>query len=75
MAKREINCPTCQGSGECIKCGGTGEVRNEAGKPPERHKTDISSRPMDKKTITHCPECQGTGKCHACHGSGKTEVE
>jgi hypothetical protein len=69
---KDAACPDCDGTGkkdgkECEKCGGTGEITQDAAR-----KT---------KDEGDCPECDGTGKidgkdCPACDGTGnKKEPE
>lgn len=46
-------CETCEGSGECMDCDGTGEHECEHARCYDRH---------------DCHDCDGTGKCPDCDG-------
>lgn len=51
-----LDCMTCDGSGKCQRCGGSGYLWSSA--------ADTKNR--------DCPKCAfNKGKCSTCHGSGK----
>jgi DnaJ-class molecular chaperone len=53
------NCSSCEGSGKCYYCNGTGITHWE---DPEKPDED-------------CYTCKGTGNCITCDGTGKVEKE
>ena len=59
-------CPTCQGSGQCTKCGGT-SLRD----CPHCEGTGlVECDQCGGDGMEECPNCEGTGNCAACGGSG-----
>jgi hypothetical protein len=65
--EKEI-CLSCQGSGKCSKCEGTGNVMREVHAPM----SVISGRSdQTASSVRTCPRCYGSGTCQTCKGSGK----
>ncbi len=54
----ERDCATCEGSGECPRCGGEGERAAD----------------FEGGRSIHCTTCRGLGKCSACGGDGAKTV-
>ena len=53
----KLDCLTCDGTGDCRKCGGDGEVQYYG----------------QESEWSKCPTCHGSGDCTRCGGSGKRE--
>jgi hypothetical protein len=62
MASCEVDCPICEGSGICVTCEGTGNLRKTLNQDLET----IPAVPADP-----CTDCGGTGDCQTCDGTGK----
>jgi len=63
-------CATCQGSGKCPKCNGTGHVLRNLPSPIPV----VSGKVREEAgtgTRRTCPRCYGGGVCPTCKGSGK----
>ena len=62
-------CFSCNGSGKCAACSGTGRRSNEQ---TEGKKDRQTGNKKDKKTAPDpCPFCRGTGICPVCGGAGR----
>lgn len=51
-------CDSCHGDGNCLECGGTGDVLG-------------SARTIDGSK--ECPKCGGSGECQECDGQGHVQ--
>ena len=66
-------CSSCQGSGKCLKCDGTGHVLHNPLTPMSVISGKIRG---DSQTGTRrtCPRCYGSGTCPACKGTRKAST-
>jgi len=65
MADENV-CRSCQGSGKCPACDGTGQQRGSGSKI---YHGDLGVGP-DRPASHACAKCMGTGTCQACLGAG-----
>jgi hypothetical protein len=76
---RENQCQFCQGTGQCVRCHGSGVDTDD----PDPEEECVASEPVQSDSIAttnqedadvsevwDCRECDGTGKCKECRGSG-----
>ncbi len=63
-------CNSCQGSGKCLKCEGSGHILHNQPTPISVISGTIRG---DSQTGTRrtCPRCYGSGICQTCKGTGK----
>ncbi len=65
MADENV-CRSCQGSGKCPACDGTGQLRGAGQKIYQGDVTVGPERPSSRA----CSTCMGTGTCQTCLGAG-----
>jgi DnaJ-class molecular chaperone len=58
MASCQVDCPVCEGSGICLTCEGTGDLRK-------------TLNPAPGTTASPCTNCGATGVCQTCNGTGR----
>ena len=65
MAKKQIDCSVCNGSGGCSKCEGSGS-----------YSRDIIDSTLGRlfNDRPKCPRCKGSGKCSRCQGKSYVYV-
>ena len=66
LAGKFIICPTCHGSGKCIRCSGRGLIW-KMGWRQIRDKKGKIRNVLDNRYVS-CPICHKTGKCSNCYG-------
>jgi hypothetical protein len=64
MASCEADCPVCGGSGVCVPCDGTGDLRKTLNQ-------DFTGQDFGSTPAEPCTTCGGTGVCQTCNGTGK----
>lgn len=65
MAKKQVDCSVCDGSGSCQKCNGSG-----------RYSQDIFDSTFGRllNDRPKCERCKGSGKCSRCQGKSYVYV-
>jgi hypothetical protein len=68
--QQEKVCRSCNRTGKCPKCGGTGRMEDSGLKRSSSNAHDIfSSRPSSRVSFdTRCLTCGGSGRCGSCGG-------
>lgn len=60
-------CRNCQGTGKCMRCGGTGNVVHNMPAPIAVVGGEVGGK---SKSSRMCTSCYGSGVCQSCKGSG-----
>lgn len=67
--KEKEMCPSCHGSGKCIRCDGKGNIVQHFPTPIAVIGGEVRGHGTTGRT---CSKCFGSGMCQSCKGTGKT---
>ena len=68
----EKKCSSCNGSGSCTVCMGTGKMQCVGCYGTGKRSSGDKCTSCKGTGKVSCPTCKGSGKCKTCIGTGKT---
>ena len=68
--EEKVVCTTCQGSGKCPRCLGSGSVSQNVPGPMSVISGNVRSGSRTGQRRS-CSRCYGSGTCQTCKGTGK----